>query len=81
MTVVDDQVTHTFNVVNPTADKYGEGSFSLAPRLESLEGKTLGLLWNAKANGDTALKRAAELISAKVPNLTVKFFKDRKSVV
>jgi len=74
MTVVDDQVTHTFNVVNPTADKYGEGSFSLAPRLESLEGKTLGLLWNAKANGDTALKRAAELISAKVPNLTVKFF-------
>lgn len=74
MTVVDDQVTYTIDVVSPTADKYGEGSFSLAPRLPSLEGKTLGLLWNAKANGDTALRRAAELLSERVPNLTVKFF-------
>ena len=28
------------NVLDPTADKYGEGSYALAPRLTSLEGKT-----------------------------------------
>ena len=74
MTLLQEPVSDTLSIVTPTADKYGEGSYPLAARPESLEGKTLGLLWNAKANGDVALKRAGEILAQRIPNLTVKFF-------
>jgi hypothetical protein len=61
-------------VLDPTADVYGEGVEPLSARLTSLEGKTLGLVWNAKPNGDVALKRTGELISERVPGLTVRFY-------
>lgn len=74
MTLLENPVADALNIVTPTADKFGEGSFTLAERPASLEGKTLGLLWNAKANGDVALKRAGELLSERIPSLTVKFY-------
>ncbi len=58
----------------PTAEKYGETTGQLAPRLTSLKGRTIGLLWNAKPNGDVALKRAGEVIQQHVPDVTIKFY-------
>ncbi len=68
-------LTDELQVVNPTAVKFGEASYALAPRLERLDGGvTLGLLWNGKNNGNVALQHAAELIQERVPDLEVKFY-------
>ncbi len=45
----------------------------IAPRLTTLEGKTVLLRWNGKHNGNNFLDRIAELLKAKVP--TVKIIK------
>ncbi len=42
-----------------------------APRLTSLEGKTIVLRWNSKHNGDNFLNRIAELLAEKVPSAKV----------
>src|SRR5262249_10355403 len=39
-----------------------------APRPPSLEGKTVGLVWNLKAGGDVALERVADRLRARVPS-------------
>lgn len=62
------------SIHNPTAERFGEHDFTLAPRLDTLSGKTVGLLWNAKANGDVALKTAAERIQALVPDVAFRFY-------
>ena len=46
----------SLQVLDPTADVYGEGADPLTPSLNALGGKTLGLVWNGKPNGDVALK-------------------------
>ncbi len=61
-------------VLDPTPTRHGGKPVKTAPRLQSLEGKTVGLLWNGKALGDVALKRTAELIAERVPNVTFKFY-------
>lgn len=43
----------------------------LAPRLTSLEGKTVVLRWNGKPNGNVALDRVAELLAAKVKDVKI----------
>lgn len=53
----------TLTVLDPRATEYGDGAIALAPRLASLEGKVLGLLWNGKPLGDVALRTASELIA------------------
>ena len=66
---------YTLNVLNPVAPVQGEiSSNPLAPRSSSLEGKVIGLVWNGKANGDVALKRAAELIRQRVPDVSFQFY-------
>ena len=42
-----------------------------APRLASLEGKTIVLRWNGKHNGNNFLDRIAELLAEKVPSAKV----------
>lgn len=42
-----------------------------APRVDSLEGKTIGLYWNSKPGGDQFLNRLAELIQEKYPTARV----------
>ena len=62
-------------VVNPTVEKYGnEETARLAPKLQTLSGKTIGLIWNAKANGDVALNTAADRIKALIPDAEFKFY-------
>lgn len=48
-----------------------------APRITTLEGKTVALRWNGKNNGDVLLDRVAELLNEKYPNTKViKTYKD-----
>ena len=66
---------YRLDVMNPVAPVLGEVSAApMAPRPSSLEGKTIGLLWNGKANGDVALKRAGELIRQRIPDVTLRFY-------
>lgn len=51
-------------VLNPVADR-PKRKFELAPRINDLMGKTIGLYWNAKPGGDIILERTAQLLSQK----------------
>lgn len=64
----------TLEVLDPTAARHGGKPVKTAPRLEKLEGKKIGLLWNGKANGDIALKRTAALIQERVPDVEFRFY-------
>ena len=53
-----------------------------APRLTSLEGKTIVLRWNDKHNGNNLLDRIAELLNEKVPSAKViKLYEVDKSTI
>ena len=62
-------------VMNPVSPQVGEVSAApYAPRPASLEGKTIGLMWNGKAHGDDALRRAGELIKEAVPSVDIRLY-------
>jgi hypothetical protein len=53
-----------------------------APRINTLEGKTIVLRWNGKHNGNNFLDRVAELLAQKVPSAKViKLYEVDKSTV
>ena len=64
----------TVEVLNPSADLYGRAKSPLAPRVKSLDGKVVGLLWNAKARGDAALKAAGAAIKERHPTADIRFY-------
>ena len=54
----------------------------LAPRITSLEGKTIGLRWNGKPNGEILLNKVADLLKEKVPTVKViKFYEVERSTI
>jgi hypothetical protein len=54
----------------------------MAPRIASLEGKTVGLKWNAKPNGNLFLDRVAELLTKQVRGVRiVKFYEVEPTTV
>ena len=62
----------TLEVLNPVAQSEGEiTATGTARRPGSLDGLTLGLLWNSKRGGEVALVKAGELISNKYKNVKV----------
>lgn len=62
----------TLEVLDPVAQNEGEAKVSgAAPRQRSLEGLTLGLLWNSKRGGEIALMKAGALVSNKYENVKV----------
>jgi hypothetical protein len=62
----------TLEVLNPVAQSEGEIKVaSAARRPRSLDGLTLGLLWNAKRGGEIALTKVGELISNMYQNVKV----------
>ena len=64
---------YQLEVLNPVAPVLGEVEATpLAPRPSSLEGKTIGLIWNGKANGDVALRRAGEVLQQRIPGVKLK---------
>ena len=66
---------YELEIVNPVSPQQGEVSaFAYALRPSNLEGKVIGLMWNGKAHGDDALKRAGELIKERVPSVDVRFY-------
>jgi hypothetical protein len=57
-----------------------QASISPAPRISSLEGKTVVLRWNGKHNGDIVLDRLAELLTKKIPSIKIiKIYQDDPS--
>ncbi len=62
----------TLEVLNPVAQSQGETNVTaIARRPGTLDGLTLGLIWNSKRGGEIALLKAAELISNKFKNVKV----------
>ncbi len=54
--------TRTIFVLDPTANpKHKE--VSIVPRVNDLNGKVIGFLWNRKPNGDILLRRVEEQLS------------------
>lgn len=70
-----------WEIINPSGiieTKY----FKPAPRLTSLDGKTIVLRWNEKHNGNLFLDRIAELLREKVPTAKViKLYEVDKSTI
>jgi hypothetical protein len=63
-----------FTVVDPTADKVGAIATPLAPRLETLNGKVLGLLSNSKPNAAIVLQAVAEKIKKIYPDVEIRLY-------
>lgn len=59
-------------VLSPVARTEGIMKVSkAAPRPNSLDALTLGLIWNSKRGGELALTKAGELVSRKYKNVKV----------
>jgi hypothetical protein len=65
------------DVLNPVADSV-EQKAAPAARVDTLDGKRVGLYWNIKAGGNHALDRAEQLISERYKD--VSFFRHHGSV-
>lgn len=61
----------TLEILNPVA-KVAKRSANAAARPSSLAGKTIGLFWNAKVGGNTALRAAAQALLGRYPTLEFK---------
>jgi hypothetical protein len=73
--------TQEWVVINP-AGTIEIKQVQLAPRITTLEGKTIVLRWNGKHNGNNFLDRIAELLKEKVPSAKViKLYEVDKSTV
>ena len=59
----------TLEVLHPVAEIV-QNSVPAARRLDSLDGKTIGLFWNIKAGGDVALSAVAEELSKQHEGIT-----------
>lgn len=73
VTAVAAEKPQEWEIINPTG-VIKKANLKPAPRITSLEGKTIVLRWNGKHNGDNFLQRLAELFAEKVP--TAKIVKD-----
>ncbi|GAA0943795.1 hypothetical protein [Pseudonocardia zijingensis] len=66
--------SHRWDVLNPTADRYGTEVAGLAPRPSGLAGQTVGLLWNGKPNGDVALRALGAALEERYAGLSTRFY-------
>ncbi|MEU4657431.1 hypothetical protein AB0G32_26410 [Streptomyces sp. NPDC023723] len=74
MTKKQDAAQATLEVVDPTPDALESAASPLAPRLDTLNGKVLGLLSNSKPNAEVALRAVAEKIKETYPDLKVRLY-------
>lgn len=59
-------------ILSPLGQNAGDSNIGVAARRpNTLDGLTLGLLWNSKRGGDIALAKAGELISRRYKNVKV----------
>ncbi len=57
-------------VLNPEGRILEKGT-KLAPRLASLDGKRIGMVWNGKPNGDVLLKEVGKLLKERFPTAEI----------
>ena len=66
---------HLLEVKNPVAEQRGViNSLNASKRPDSLNGKTVGLLWSGTHGGDLALNRAGEMIQERFKDVKVNFY-------
>ena len=66
---------HLLEVLNPVAQQRGVVTARpVNPRLSSLDGKMVGLLWSGTHGGDVALKRVGEMLQERFPNVKTSFY-------
>jgi len=61
---------HEWTLLSPVADVQVE-QFKIANRVPALSGKTVGLFWNGKPNGDVFLEEVASRLKATYEDLKV----------
>lgn len=60
----------------PTGKEVAQELNKYAPRLNSLDGKRIGFLWNSKPNGDIFLNRVAELLVRRYKDIKIIKFRE-----
>ena len=66
---------YQLEVLNPVAQQRGDlQQQALSRRPNTLEGKTVGLMWNGFRNGDVALNRVSELLKERHPGVRTNFY-------
>ena len=66
---------HLLEVHNPVEQQRGlMNSLKINERPESLDNRTVGLIWSGTHGGDVALKRAGEMIQERFANVQVNFY-------
>ena len=55
----------------PTGVAITKKYLNISPRLDTLDGKRVGLLWNGKPNGDVFLNRVAELLEKNYKSIKI----------
>ena len=71
-------VTKTITVLDPTAKSKAKEN-PITPRINDLNGKTVGFLWNKKANGNLLLLRIKEQLSQKYQLAGTKWYEKPES--
>ncbi len=66
---------HLLEVLSPVARQRAMESVTpINPRLESLNDKTIGLVWSGTHGGDVALNRVGEMLEERFENIETRFY-------
>ena len=66
---------YLLEVMNPVAQQRGlMNTMQINERPETLDGRTVGLIWSGTHGGDVALKRAGEMLQERFSNVQVNFY-------
>lgn len=66
---------YLLEVLNPIAQQRGVlTAMSINERPDTLDDKTVGLLWSGTHGGDVALRRAGEMLQERFSNVKVNFY-------
>ena len=66
---------HLLEVLNPVGQQRGlMETTAISAQPDTLDDKTVGLLWSGTHGGDIALKRAGEIIQERFDNVSVNFY-------
>jgi hypothetical protein len=66
---------HLLEVLNPVARQRAMESVTpINPRLESLNDKTIGLVWSGTHGGDVALNCVGEMLKERFENVETRFY-------
>lgn len=66
---------HLLEVKNPVAQQRGVlNALTASKRPQSLDGKTVGLLWSGTHGGDIALKTAGKMLQERFSDVKVNFY-------